>query len=97
MKKGKKMENLKTAERSKARANVKKLIAEIARMDANKINEGDKIKDDLGIDSLMAVEMLAAIEKRLGVSIDEAKAFNVVTAKDLIDLVILYSKKRKRL
>jgi acyl carrier protein len=45
----------------------------------------------------MAMEMLAAIEKRLGIAIDEARAFNVVTAKDLIDLVMFYSKKRKRL
>ena len=93
----KKMENLKTTEKSKTRENVKKLIAEIARMDADKIHEGDSIRDDLGIDSLMAMEMLAAIEKRFGISIDEAKAFNVVTAKDLIGLVMFYSKKRKRL
>ncbi len=93
----KKMENLKTTEKSKTRENVKKLIAEIARMDAGKIKESDSIRDDLGIDSLMAVEMLAAIEKRFGISIDEAKAFNVVTAKDLIGLVMFYSKKRKRL
>ena len=91
------MKNLKTTEKSKTRKDVKKLIAEIARMDAAKINESDKIRDDLGIDSLMALEMLAAIEKRLGIVVDEAKAFNVVTAKDLIDLVIFYSKKRKRL
>jgi len=89
------MEKIKTAKKSKTREDVKKLIAEIARMDADKINEEDIIRDDLGIDSLMAVEMLAAIEKRLGISIDEAKAFNVVTAGDLIDLVMLYSKKRK--
>jgi acyl carrier protein len=90
------MKNLKTAEKSKTRESVKKLIAEIARMDVDKVYEGDSIRDDLGIDSLMAMEMLAAIEKRLGLSIDEAKAFNVVTAKDLIDLVMSYSKKRKK-
>lgn len=89
------MENLKTTEKSKTRANVKKLIAEIARMDADRINEGDSIRDDLGIDSLMALEMLAAIENRLGISIDEAEVFNVVTVKDLMDLVMFYSKNRK--
>jgi len=79
------------------RKDVKKLIAEIAKIDIRKIKESDSIRDDLGIDSLMAVEMLAAIEKRLGISIDEAKAFNVVTAKDLMDLVMAYLKKRKHL
>ena len=93
----KKVQKTRTAETSNIWKNIKRLIAEIARMDADKINENDSIRDDLGIDSLMAVEMLAAIEKRLGIAIDEAKAFNVVTAKDLIDLVMFYSKKRKRL
>ncbi len=87
------MENLKIAKKSKTRENVKKLIAEIARMDADRIDEGDSIRDDLGIDSLMAVEMLAAIEQRLGIAMDEAKAFNVVIVKDLINLVMSSLKK----
>ena len=91
----KKMENLKTIEKSKTRENVKKLIAEIARMDAGKINEGDSIRDDLGVDSLMAMEIMAAIEKRLGIVIDEAKAFNVVTVKDLMSLVMSSLKKKR--
>lgn len=91
----KKAKDTKIAELSKKRESVKKLIAEIARMDADKIDESDGIRDDLGIDSLMAVEMLAAIEKRLGVVIDEAKAFDIVTVKDLIDLVMAWFKNKR--
>lgn len=91
----KKAKDPKIAELSKKRESVKKLIAEIARMDADKIDESDGIRDDLGIDSLMAVEMLAAIEKRLGVVIDEAKAFDIVTVKDLIDLVMAWFKNKR--
>ncbi|MDO8602560.1 MAG: acyl carrier protein [Candidatus Omnitrophota bacterium] len=91
----KKAKDLKIAELSKKRESVKKLIAEIARMDADKIDESDGIRDDLGIDSLMAVEMLAAIEKRLGVVMDEAKAFDIVTVKDLIDLVMEWFKNKR--
>ena len=75
------------------RKDVFSLIAQIARMDPGSIKENDKIKDDLGVDSLAAMEILAAIEKRLGIVIDEAKAFNIVTVKDLLDLVTSYIKK----
>lgn len=78
------------------RKNVKKLVAGISRMDAGNIKESDNIRDDLGIDSLMAMEILAAIEKRLGITIDEARILDVVSVRDLIDLVIVYLKKKKR-
>ncbi|MBU4589742.1 MAG: acyl carrier protein [Candidatus Omnitrophica bacterium] len=85
-----------TTKTSVVKKDVKRLVANIARMDARKIKESANIRDELGIDSLAAMEILAAIEKRLGIVIDEAKAFDVVTVKDLIDLVMFYLKKKKR-
>ena len=82
------------AKTSKIRKDIKKLVAEIARMDVRKIKESANIRDDLGVDSLAAMEILASIEKKLGIVIDEAKAFDVVTVQDLIDLVMYYMKKR---
>jgi len=83
----------KTVKVSEIRRDVKILVAQIARMDVQKVKESASIRDDLGIDSLAAMEILTAIEKRLGVVIDEAKAFNIVTVKDLIDLIMSYIKK----
>jgi len=82
-------------ETSKVRKDVKKLVAEIARMDPGEVKESTNIRDDLGVDSLMAMEILAAIEKRLRITIDEAKVFDVVTVKDLIDLVMFYLKEKQ--
>jgi len=84
-------------ESSKIKGDVKKLVAQIARMDARKVKESASIRDDLGIDSLAAMEILASIEKRLGIVIDEAKAFDVDTVEDLLDLVTQCLKKKKRL
>jgi len=84
-------------ESSKIKSDVRKLVAQIARMDAGKVRESASIRDDLGIDSLAAMEILASIEKRLGIVIDEAKAFDVVTVEDLLDLVTQCLKKKKRL
>jgi acyl carrier protein len=77
------------------RKDIKKLVAEIARMDANKIKESANIRDDLGVDSLMAMEILVAVEKKLGITIDESTAFDIVTVKDLIDLVMSCLKKKR--
>ncbi len=77
------------------REDIKKVIADIARIDVKKVRESQDIRSDLGVDSLAAMEILASIEKNLDIVIDEAKAFNVVTVKDLIDLVMHYLKKKK--
>ena len=78
--------------KAKIRIKVKNLLAEIARVDANLVKEETKIREDLGVDSLTSVEILAAIEVRLGIMLDQAKAFDVVTVKDLIDLIISQSR-----
>lgn len=82
----------KPVEELKINESVKKLVAEIARIDIKKIKESANIRDDLGVDSLAAMEILAAVEKRLGIVIDEAKAFDVVTVRDLTGLVMSYVK-----
>ena len=82
-------------ESSKIKKDVKKLVGQIARMDYRKVREDASIRDDLGIDSLAAMEILASIEKRLGIVIDEARAFDVVTVEDLLDLVAECLKKKK--
>ena len=83
-------ENKEIEKRAQIRKKVKKLLAEIARVNDDKIKENAKIRDDLGVDSVSSMEILAAIETRLGIVIDEARAFNIVTVKDLIELVMFY-------
>lgn len=86
MGKQKKINNDKTMVRSQ----VKKILAEIARVDLEEVNDDANIRDEFGVDSVSSMEILAAVETRLGITIDEARAFNVVTVKDLIDLLIYY-------
>ena len=80
----------------KLRKDVRQLIAEIARVNPKEVKENAKIRDDLGVDSLAAVEILAVIEKRLGIDIDEAEAFDVVTVNDLLELVVSGLKKKEK-
>ena len=50
------------------------------------------LRDQLGIDSLRAMEILVAVEQKYGIKIDEARAFDVMTFRDLTELAKEYVK-----
>lgn len=72
---------------------VRTILAKVARVKKSEVKEGVNIRDNLGIDSLSAMEVLAAVETKFGITIDEAKAFNVITVKDLYKLIEEYTTK----
>ncbi|MFH1782881.1 MAG: acyl carrier protein [Candidatus Omnitrophota bacterium] len=86
------MANKKSNRKTDIRKYVKELIAEVANVNPNEVEESVDIRNDLGFDSLASVEILAAVETRLDIVLDEAKALNIVTVKDLIDMVTEYVK-----
>lgn len=47
------------------------MVSEISEISVDEIGEEDSFVDDLGLDSLLALEILAAIEKRFKVDIAE--------------------------
>ncbi len=70
---------------------VRTILARVARVKKSDIRADVNIRDRLGIDSLSAMEVLAAAETKFGITIDEAKAFDVVTVKDLYRLIEEYT------
>lgn len=46
-----------------------------------------KVADDLGADSLDAIEMVAALEEKFGISIPEDDARQIATVADVVGLV----------
>lgn len=73
---------------------MRKIIAKIARAKDTDIKNNVNLRSELGLDSLNAMALLAAIETKYGIQIDQAKAFDVVTARDLFDLVKTYLRKK---
>ena len=64
---------------------VRKMIAEIAETDEAKITGDAKLVEDLGLDSMLSLEVLAAVEKKYKIQIPEDKmadmnSLNNVTA-----------------
>ena len=71
-----------------------RILADVARAKASDIKRTTNIREDLGIDSLNAMEILAAIEVKFNIIVDEAKAFDIVTVEDLNKAVFEHFEKK---
>ncbi len=63
------------------------IMANVLRVSPSEIMGEKLIREDLGMDSMQAIESLAIIEKELGIVIDPDKAFSVATVNDLFAVV----------
>lgn len=61
---------------------IKKIISEVAEIDEMEVNNEDDLVDDLGVDSMMAIEILTELEKIFEVSIpdEEVRKFTNINA-----------------
>lgn len=66
---------------------VHRIIAEASSMPISSLSSDSALGDDLGLDSLRRVEVLAAIEDETGVYLDESQVTEETTVGDLTDLV----------
>jgi len=71
---------------------IKALVAEIIEKDPQEIDPHANFYKDLGVDSMMALEILAAIEKKYKISIPEEKLANLITLDDTIAVAKEYIK-----
>jgi len=66
---------------------LKDIIAEELGVDKDEINADSDLSDDLGADSLDAVELIMAIEEEFDIEIDDASATKIKTVQDIIDFL----------
>ena len=66
---------------------IKKIVSRIARIDESELQDHLLIREELGIDSLMAMEILANCEKHLGIRLDEERFADVQTIDDFCNLL----------
>jgi len=71
---------------------LKQLIAQILEVEPEKITPEAKFVEDLGMDSMMALEIVAAIEKKYKITIPEEKLMKIATLKDVVELTREYLK-----
>lgn len=66
---------------------VKTLMAEALNLDIADITPEATLKDDLGIDSLDAVELIMELEDEFDVKVEDAEAQGFVTIGDIVALL----------
>ncbi len=66
---------------------VKNIIVEEINSAPEKVRPEAKLKEDLGADSIDAVQIVMDLEDKFGISIDEDDATKIQTVKDIVDYV----------
>jgi len=67
---------------------LKAIVSNVTRIDISELSEKIRVREELGIDSLMAMEIVALCEKQLDIYIDEEQLFLVETIGDFYNLVV---------
>ena len=67
---------------------MKQILSRVSRIDVAEMGDDVLIREELGIDSLMGMEILATCEKRLGVTIDETAFAGVTKVGEFFDLLL---------
>ena len=72
------------------RTNVKKLIAEVTEREPEEITDTALFADELGVDSLMAMEVMVAVDKRYKINIPEEEFAKIKNVDDTVTVVLRY-------
>ena len=65
---------------------IKSIIADITEIEPEKITPVAAFVEDLGMDSMMALEILAAIEKKYNIRIPEEKLMKLKNLQETVNL-----------
>ena len=63
---------------------IKRIVAEIIEVDVDALDCDAHFQEELGVDSLLGLEILAAIEQRFGIEVPEEELPNFTTVKKVI-------------
>ena len=66
---------------------IKTLVAKVIKLPEDKINPEANLFTDLGVDSLLGVEIFAVLDKKYGIEVPEERLRNVNTLNDIVALV----------
>lgn len=67
---------------------VRQIVSQVSRIELSELRPDVLIREELGIDSLMAMEIVATCELQLGIRIDEGRLYEVQTVGDFESLVL---------
>lgn len=66
---------------------IKEMIVEELSVEADKVELGSRLSEDLGADSIDAVELIMNIEDEFNIQVSDEEAQNIKTVGDLVKYV----------
>jgi acyl carrier protein len=76
-----------TATAEEIRAEVKRLIAEVTEREPDEITDTALFAEELGVDSLMAMEVMVAVDKKYKINIPEEEFAKIKNVNDTVEVV----------
>lgn len=74
---------------------IKTLVSKVSKIPEEKIYPDANLFTDLGVDSLLGVEIIASLDKKYGLDVPEDKLKDINTLDDIISLVKDFLAKKK--
>lgn len=66
---------------------IKKVAAELLKIEAERVQENSRFVEDLGADSMQSIELVAAFEEAFDIEMDEDAALAVKTVSDAVSFI----------
>ena len=66
---------------------VKKVTADLLKIDESKITEASKFVEDLGAESVQSIELVASFEEEFDIEMDEDAALGVKNVEDAVKFI----------
>jgi acyl carrier protein len=66
---------------------IKALVSKVIKIPEDKIDPNADLFKDLGVDSLLGVEIFATLDKKYNIDIPEQKLIKIKSLNDIIDIV----------
>ena len=70
------------------RTEMKKLIAVVTEREPEEVSDTAQFVDDLGVDSLMAMEVMVTVDKKFKINIPEEEFAQIRTVNDAVSTVM---------
>ena len=68
-------------------ARIKKVVAELLKIETGRIKDDSRFVEDLGADSMQSIELVAAFEEEFDIEMDEDAALGVKTVGDAVSFI----------
>ncbi|MBN1821209.1 MAG: acyl carrier protein [Prolixibacteraceae bacterium] len=77
-------------EKEEVKNKVKKVVAQVLKIDQSEVEDDSNFIFDLGADSMQSIQLVAAFEEEFNIEMDEDEAVAVQTISEAVDFISGY-------